>query len=79
MIITKIEYIRKKRERSARQNEQDLEQKLKFMQQSTDKPLDDKISGEIDQNVSKTVRTILSTAPNAFTANERLKRQKHFS
>ena len=52
------------------------------MQKSTDKQLDDKISGKIDQNVTKTVRTILSTdvTPNAFKANRESKNdQKHFS
>ena len=58
MIISKREYIRKQREHSARQKALDLEQKLKVMQQSTDKQPDDKISGKIDQDVSKTVRTI---------------------
>ena len=51
------------------------------MQQSTDKQLDDKISGKIDQNVSKTVRTILSTdlTPNAFKANKKSKKTKNIS
>ena len=46
MIISKREYIRKQREHSARQKALDLEEKLKVMQQSTDKQLDDKISVE---------------------------------
>ena len=81
MIIAKREYIRKQRENSAKQKALDLEQKLKVMQQSTDKQLDDKISGKIDQNVSKTVRTILSTdlTPNAFKANKKSKKTKNIS
>ena len=81
MIISKREYIRKQREHSARQKALDLEEKLKVMQQSTDKQLDDKISGKIDQNVSKTVRTILSTdlTPNAFKANKKTKKTKNIS
>ena len=43
------------------------------MQQSTDKQLDDKISGKFDHNVSKTVRTIISTdlTPKTFKANKK--------
>ena len=50
------------------------------MQESTDKQLDDKISGKIDKNVSKTVRTILSTdlSPKAFKANKKSKTTKTF-
>ena len=49
------------------------------MQKSTDKQIDDKITGKIDQNVSKTVRTILSNdpIPNAFKANKKSQQSKN--
>ena len=81
MLITKRENIRKQREHSERKKVNDLEKKLKAIQQSTDKQLDNNINGKIDQNVSKTVRTILSTdlTPNAFKANKKSKRTKNIS
>ena len=74
MIIAKREFLRKQREHTARQKKNDLEAKLKVMQKSTDQQLDDKISGKIDQNVSKTVTADL--APNAFKANKKCKKSK---
>ena len=68
MIIVKREFIWKQREHSAKQKNLDLKLKLKVMQQSTDKQLDDKVAGKINKNVAKTGRTILSSnlTPNAF-------------
>ena len=81
ILISRRELVKKQKENSAKQKALDLDQKLKVMQESTDKQLDDKISGKIDQNVSKTVRTILSTdlTPNAFKANKKTKKSKNIS
>jgi len=81
MIITKREYLRKQRENTEKQKRIELDDKLKVMQKSTDKQLDDKISGKIDQNVHKTVRTILSTdlKSQAFKANKKVKKSKNTS
>ena len=78
MIITKREYLRKQRENTEKQKRIELDDKLKEMQKSTDKQLDDKISGKIDQNVHRTVRTILSTDlnPKAFKLTKRSKSRK---
>ena len=78
MIITKREYLRKQRENTEKQKEVGLDAKLRVMQNSTDKQLDDKISGKIDQNVHRTVSTILSTdlIPKAFKANKKVKNRR---
>ena len=51
------------------------------MQKSTHKQINDKISGKIDQNVQRTVSTILSTdlTPKAFKANKKIKKSKNTS
>ena len=46
IIISRREHIKKQKENPARQKELDLQTKLTVMQQSTDKQLDEKVSGK---------------------------------